>query len=132
MALKYSSTARTNRMTQLATDIGANAVIRLYSGTRPANVAGAITGTLIVTLAGNAGGFGTASGGVLTAAAIANAIAVAGGTITHFRIFKSDGTTAVIDGDVDVSGSDLNLDNNVVTLGQTISIASFAITASGA
>lgn len=132
MALKYSTTARTNRMTQLSTDIGSNAVVKLCSGTRPANVAAALTGNTVVTMAGNASGFGLASSGVLTANAIANATAALSGTVTHFRVFKSDGTTAVIDGDVANAGADLNLDNPVIASGQTVGISSFVLTASGA
>ncbi len=76
MAIQYSTTHRTNSMTQLNTDIGPNAQIIIYTGSMPANVGTAATGTLLVQFAGNAGGFGSASAGVLTAAAVANAQAM--------------------------------------------------------
>jgi hypothetical protein len=133
MAIKYSATARTNRMTQLNTDIGANAYIRIYSGTRPADVSASITGTLLAELRGNASGFGTASAGALTAAAItSDSSADATGTATHFRVFKSDGTTAVIDGDVGTSGSDLNLSSTSIVATGTVAVSSFVITAGNA
>lgn len=132
MALKYSSTSRTNRMSQLNTDIGTNAILRVYSGTRPANVAASITGTLLATFTCHSSGFGVASSGALTANAIANVTATGAGNASHFRLFRSDGTTAVIDGDVAASGSDLNLDNINIAVGQTVSITSFVITAAGA
>lgn len=132
MALKYSTTARTNRATQLNTDIGTSAILCIYSGTRPANVGTAITGTLLASLTCNASAFGTVSNGVLTANAITSAAASAGGTASHFRLFRSDGTTAVIDGDVGTSGSDLNLDNTSINSGQTVQVNSFAITTAGA
>lgn len=132
MALKYSTSARTNRATQLNTDIGPGAILRFYTGARPANVAAPITGTLVATLTCNETAFGTVSNGVLTANLIASAAAVANGTITHFRLFRSDGTTAVIDGDVATSGADLNLDNVVAEVGKSIQMNSLVLTMAGA
>ena len=84
-------------MTQLNTDIGASAVIKVFSGSAPANCAAADTGTLLATFAGNAGGFGTASAGVLTASAVASTTGAAGaGTGTnagYFRIYPTAATT---------------------------------------
>ena len=133
MAIKYSSTARDNRLTQLNTDIGASSYLRIYSGTRPANVAASITGTLLAELRGNAAGFGAVSTQVLTAAAItSDSSADATGTATHFRQLKSDGTTAVIDGDTGTSGSDLNLSSVSIVATGTVAVSSYALTAAGA
>jgi len=97
MTQQYSATHRTNAMTQLNTDIGASAVIKVFSGSAPANCAAADTGTLLATFAGNAGGFGTASAGVLTASAVASTTGAAGaGTGTnagYFRIYPTAATT---------------------------------------
>lgn len=131
MALKYGLVARTNRMNQLNTDIGTSAILTLVTATRPGNVANALTGTRVANFTCNASSFAAILNGVLTANPFANAVASAGGTVTHFRLFKSDGTTGVIDGDVSTTGADLNLDNNIIASGQTVSISSFAITAAG-
>lgn len=56
MAIQYSMTHRTNAMSQLNTDIGANAVIKIFTGSAPANCGTADTGTTLVAFAGNAGG----------------------------------------------------------------------------
>ena len=130
MAIKYSTTIIGDRLTTLNTDIGTSAKLRIYSGTRPANVNAALSGnTLLAELICNAAGFGTVSAGALTAAAIASdASADATGTATFFRLFKSDGTTACIDGDVAVSSSDLNLTSTSITAGQTVGVSSFVIT----
>lgn len=128
MAIKYSTAARTAKMSALNSEIGASAKLRLYSGTRPASPAAAITGTLLAELTCNAGGFGTASGGQLTASAIASNAASGTGSASHFRLWKADGATAVIDGDVAVSGADLNLNNTSINTGQTVSVTSFVIT----
>lgn len=131
MAIQYSTTHRTNAMTQLNTDIGANAQIIIYTGTAPANVATAPTGTLLVQFAGNAGGFGTASSGVLTASAVANVTAAATGTAGYFRINTSGGT-AVLQGTCGTSGTDMILTNTSINSGQTCTFTSMTITAFGA
>jgi fibronectin-binding autotransporter adhesin len=109
MATQYSTTARTNRATQLNTDIGTSAKINIYTGAAPANVGTAASGTLIVTLVGNATSFGTASAGALTgygtttasAASTGNPIgpvnAANTGTAGYFRIATS-GSTDVVQG----------------------------------
>lgn len=128
MALKYSAAIIADRLTQTNTDIGASAKLRIYSGTRPANVATAVSGTLLAELICNATAFGSVSSGVLTAGAIASTTGAATGTATWFRLFKSDGTTACVDGDVGTSGADLNLVNTSIAASQPVSVSSFAIT----
>lgn len=134
MAIQYSATHRTNAMTQLNTDIGANAVIKIFSGALPANCATADTGTLGVTFAGNAGGFGTVSAGVLTASAVAGVNA--SGTITagYFRIYPSAATTtnAVVQGTVGTSGTDMIVPNTSIASGQPCTFTSLTVTAFGA
>jgi hypothetical protein len=101
MSTQYSVGERTNRATSLNTDIGINALIKIYSGAAPANVGTAATGTLIVTLTGNATAFGAAATGALTAngtttasaASVGNPIgpvnAVASATAGYFRATTS-------------------------------------------
>jgi hypothetical protein len=134
MALKYSTTLRNAQLDAVTTAVGTSGILRIYSGSRPANVAAAISGTLLAECVCNASAFAAAaSGGVLTANAIANdSSANASGTASHYRLFRSDGTTAVIDGDVSTSGADLNLDNTSINSGQVVSITSFTITAGNA
>lgn len=130
MAIQYSTTHRTNAMSQLNTDIGANAQIIIYTGTPPANVGTAPTGTLLVQFAGNAGGFGTASGGVLTASAVASVNASATGTAGYFRINTSGGS-AVVQGTCGTSGADMILTNTSINSGQTCNFTSMTVTAFG-
>jgi len=131
MAIQYSTTHRTNSMTQLNTDIGVNALIKIYSGAAPANVAAAATGTLLVTLTGNATAFGSASAGALTAGAITSGVAAATGAAGYFRIATSGGTD-VVQGTVNTSGADITINNTSIASGQTVSASSLVITATGA
>lgn len=133
MALSYSTTLRNAQLDQVTTAVGASGKLRIYSGTRPANVAASITGTLLAELTLNATFAPGAASGVLTLNSItADSSADATGTASHFRIFKSDGTTAVVDGDVSTSGADLNLNSTSITIGGTVSVTSFTVTAGNA
>lgn len=133
MSVQYSLTHRTNAMTQLNTDIGASAVIKLFSGAAPANCGTADTGTVLVTFAGNAGGFGTAAAQVLTASAVASVTAGASGTPGYFRIYPSAATTtnAVVQGTVGTAATDMILTAATVTAGQTVNFTSLTVTAFG-
>ncbi len=133
MALSYSTTLRNAQLDAVTTAVGASGKLRIYSGTRPANVAASITGTLLAELTLNATFAPAASAGVLTLNAItSDTSADATGTATHFRIFQSNGTTAVVDGDVGTSGSDLNLNSTSLTAGGSVAVTSFTITAGNA
>lgn len=128
MALAYDTVSIRNVMLDaITTRAGANALLRLYDGSRPAT--GGTATTLLAELTCSATFAPAASGGVLTLNAITqDSSANASGTATWFRIVKSDGTTFVLDGDVGTSGSDLNLTTNVIVITQPVSISSFVIT----
>lgn len=134
MAIQYSLTHRTNAMSQLNTDIGANAVIKIFTGAIPTNCGTADTGTNIATFAGNAGGFGTAASQVLTASAVAATTGInGGGTAGYFRIYPSAATTtnAVVQGTCGTSGTDMILTNTSIANGQTVNFTSLTVTAFG-
>lgn len=133
MALSYSTAIRNAQLDQITSAVGTTAKLRIYSGTRPANVAASITGTLLAELTCNATFAPAASGGVLTLNSItSDASADATGTATHFRLWNSAATTAMIDGDVGTSGSDLNLNSVSLTAGGSVAVTSFTITAGNA
>ena len=133
MALSYSTAIRNAQLDQITTAVGTTAKLRIYSGTRPANVAAAITGTLLAELVCNATFAPSASGGVLTLNSItSDASADATGTATHFRLWNSAASTAMIDGDVSTSASDLNLNSVSLTAGGSVAVTSFTITAGNA
>ena len=133
MALSYSTAIRNAQLDQITTAVGTTAKLRIYSGTRPANVAASITGTQLAELTCNATFAPAASGGVLTLNSItSDASADATGTATHFRLWNSAGSTAMIDGDVSTAASDLNLNSTSITVGGSVAVTSFTITAGNA
>ena len=130
MAIKQTTAVRNAQLDALNTQIGTSAKLRIYNGSRPANANTAITSqTMLVELTCNATAFAAAaSGGVLTANAISNGTAAATGTASWFRLWQSNGTTAIMDGDVSTAGADLNLNNTSIATGQTVSVSSFTVT----
>lgn len=113
-----------------------NGWIKIYSGTAPATANAAITGTLLVGDARfNATAFGapgaTAGGRIITAAAItSDSAADAGGTPTHFRAFKLDGTTVMFQGTVTVTGSggEMTIDSVPIVQNAPINITGLTVT----
>lgn len=130
MALGYAVALRNTRLDAITTRAGSNAVLRIYSGSRPAT--GGAETTILAELTCNATFAPAASGGVLTLNSItADSSANNTGTATWFRI-QSSGATHVLDGDVGTSGSDMNLSTTSIVAGATVSITSATITAGNA
>ena len=125
--LQYSNGTRDAQQQGLIVYAGSGCKINLYSGTQPANANTAIsTQTLLVQLT-ISGGFGTDSNGTLTFNTVSNGTAVASGTASFFRIFKSDGTTVVMDGSVGTSSADLVLNTTTIATNDTVAITSGTI-----
>lgn len=131
MALSYIDTLRNSMLDEITTAIGASGLLRIYDGTggRPADADTAITTqVLLAELALSATAAPAASGGVLTFSAISDDTSANNtGTAVWFRVTTSGGS-AVFDGDVGTSGSDLNLNSTSITSGGTVSVTSFTIT----
>lgn len=137
MALSYVTALRNTRLDAITTrvDGGAGAaLLRIYSGTRPADANTALSGnTLLAELTFTDPAASASASGVLTFSAITqDSSANATGTASFFRVVQSDGTTVAFDGTVAASGSDLNLTTTSITLGQPVQISSFTITAGNA
>jgi hypothetical protein len=97
--------------------------IRIYDGAQPSTGDTAVTTqTLLVELRFGAIAFAPAVTGVAVSNAIAPGVAVADGTASWFRTFKSDGTTAVYDGSVGTADSDMILDDVAIAAGGDVSL----------
>lgn len=101
--------------------------IEFYTGTQPANANTALSGnTLLATLTFGNPAFGAAAGGVITANAIANGTAVATGTATFARLYKSDGSSVVMDVTVGTSGAGINLNTTSLVTGGLVSVTAYS------
>ena len=130
MTLGLSTSLRNAMLDAITTAVGTSGLIRIYDGSRPAT--GGTATTLLAQLTCSSTFAAGASSGVLTLNSItADSSADATGTATWFRITTSGGT-AVIDGSVGTSGSDLNLNTTSIVSGANVAISSFTITAGNA
>lgn len=128
--LKYATNLRNARADAITTFTGGSALLRIYDGTQATNPNTAIgSQVLLAELTCNATFAPSASGGVLTLNAItSDSSANATGTASWFRLLKSDGTTAVLDGTVGTSGSDLNINSTAISSGAAVAVTSATIT----
>lgn len=122
--LKLNTTLRNARLDAITTFAGANAIWRIYQGTQPSG--GGAAGTLLAQITGPATFAAGAANGVLTLnGPLSTSSANTGGTAQWFRVWKSDGTTWVMDGDVSTQAAgtgDLQLDNTTIVLGGTVAL----------
>lgn len=133
MTVQWSTTVRNALLDAIETAIGTSPTLELRTGAAPANPAAASTGTLLASMALPADWMAAASGGVKTLSGTwQDAAADAAGTVGHYRIMQ--GATCHSQGSVTIAGGggDLTLDNNVLAVGQQVTITSFSLTAGGA
>lgn len=97
--------------------------LRIYDGTAPVGASPADTAlsgnTMLIEHALNADAFAAASAGSKAANTIAAATAVASGTATFFRLYKSDGTTCTHQGTVGTSAANLIVGTTTITAAQS-------------
>jgi hypothetical protein len=135
MAFQFSTSARNASLDAIETAIGASAVLKIRTGTKPATVATADAGTVLASMTLPSDWLAAAaSGSKAKAGTWEDTSADATGTAAHFRIYASDGTTAHIQGTVTATGGggDMTLDNLSIASAQAVSITSFTLSAGGA
>jgi hypothetical protein len=125
----HMSIASWNLALNAALDAALNGgFLEIYDGTQPATPDVAVTSqNKLAKLSLNATAFGAASSGVKTANAITSSSGLVASTATWFRLFKSDDSTAVIDGSAGTSGTDLVLNSASITVGGTVAVSSLTI-----
>jgi hypothetical protein len=132
MALNtHLSIASWNLGLNAALDVLNSGFLEIYDSTgtgQPATPDVAVTTQVkLAKLTIGATAFGAASAGTKTANAVGSVAALATGTATWFRAFKSDDTTAVIDGSVGTATADLILNDVAITTGGTVSVTSWSV-----
>ena len=129
MALQFSAAVRNARLDAIETAIGTSAVLKIRTGSAPADVATADSGTVLATLSLPSDWMAAASSGSKAKSGTwEDTSADATGTAAHFRIYASDGTTAHMQGTVGTSGTDMIVDSVSFTAGQAFTISAFTLT----
>jgi hypothetical protein len=127
MTFQYGTTLRNNQVSQIQSTIGAAGLLKIFSGAEPANCAAADPAGLLATITLPAA-FLTSSGGVTTIAGSWTVAASATGTAASFRMY--DGSAVChVQGN---TTTDLVLNNQSITSGQTVTVTSFSVTAGNA
>lgn len=135
MALQFSTSVRNARLDTIEATIGTSAVLKIRTGSAPADCGTADSGTVLATLNLPSDWMSAASGGSKSLSGTwQDASADATGTAAHFRLYASDGTTCHLQGTVTVTGGggDMTLDNTSIASGQQVTITSFTLTEGGA
>jgi len=131
MTIQLSAAVRNARLDAIESTIGASAVLKIRSGTVPANVAASDAGTVLATLTLPSDWMAAASSGSKAKSGTwEDTSADATGTAAHFRIYASDGTTAHLQGTVTVTagGGDMTVDSVSFTAGQAFTVTGFTLT----
>lgn len=129
MTIQFEQTLAHAMLDAMETNIGASPNLFLRSGAQPSTCAAADTGTLISTIAMAADAFSNAaSWEKAITAALQDASADNAGTLGHWRIKTSGGTTK-LQGSITATsgGGDMEADNTNVTAGQQIDVTSFKV-----
>jgi hypothetical protein len=132
MAVNWSVTVRNAVLNAWETAIGTSAIVRIYTGSKPASTSAATTGDMLVQYTLGSDWAAAASSG----AKAFNALPIVGtgaddGVAGYYRIFASDGTTCHEQGTVTATGGggDMTISNTSIATGQTVNITGFTLTA---
>jgi len=131
MAVQLSTAVRNARLDAIETTVGASAVLKIRTGSAPANVGTADSGTVLATITLPSDWMAAASGGSKALSGTwQDASADAAGTAGHFRLYASDGTTAHMQGTVTATGGggDMTVDNTSFAAAQSFTVTSFTLT----
>lgn len=119
MAITLNTTLRNARAQTIVTEAGATAKLTVYTAAYGAIL---YSSTCAATL-------GTVATGVLTFNAVGNATATAAGTAAIARLFKTDGTTMVIEGlTVGTTATNIVITNTTIAVNDVITTSSATIT----
>ena len=129
MAIQLSVAVRNGRLDSFETVCGTSAVMRIFTGSPPANCAAADSGTVLATVNLPANWMADASGGTKAKAGTWEDLSADNtGTAAHFRIYDSGVTTCHMQGTVGTSGADMIVNSVSFTATQAFTVNSFTLT----
>lgn len=135
MALQFSVAVRNAKLDAVETTIGTSAVLKIRTGSVPADCATADSGTVVATLSLPSDWMAAASSGSKAKSGTwSDTSADATGTAAHWRLYASDGTTCHAQGTVTATGGggDLTVDNVSFASSQSFTVTAFSLTAGNA
>ena len=128
--LQFSTALRNASMDAVTTAVGNAGKLRIYAGSEPADANTAITGqTLLVEETLGSPFAPGSSGGVLSPTLPSQVNAASTGTAAFYRVYKSDGTTCVMQDTCGTSAAGMILNTLSLTVGGPVLVTSWTITA---
>ena len=135
MTIQLSVTVRNAMLDALETAVGTSAVIKLRTGAQPSDASQADSGTVVATISLASDWMSAASSGskAFSSTPLEDLSADNAGTLGHYRVYASDGTTCHMQGSITATGGggDMTVDNTVVAAGQDVKITSWSINMNG-
>lgn len=131
MAIQLSTTVRNARLDTIESTISTSPILKIRTGSAPANCAAADSGTVLATLTLPSDWMAAASSGSKAKSGTwEDTSADATGTAAHFRIYDSGGTTCHLQGTVTATGGggDMTVDNTSFAAGQDFTVTGFTLT----
>jgi hypothetical protein len=130
MARKFSAAVRSARAQAIETTIGNAPILELRSGAPPTNPSDADSGTLLASMTLPADWLNVSSGVASKLGTWQDLSADATGTLGHYRVKDSGGTTCHDQGTVTATGGggDMTVDNTSVAAGQQVTVTSWGWT----
>lgn len=135
MAVQKSVAVRNAELDAIEAEIGTSAVLKIFTGSQPADCAAADSGTLLATLSLPVDWMAAASGGTKALAGTWEDLAADDtGTAGHWRLYASDGTTCGLQGDVTATGGGgaLQVSSVDFVTGGAVTVTAFTWTAGNA
>ena len=127
--LKYAVALKNARLNQITSQLGTSALLSIYSGTQPTNPDTALSGnTLLAQLVCSSTFAAGASGGVLTANAIATETSANNTGTATWGSLTTSGATRIVDFSAGTSGTDLILNTTSIVAGASVAVSSLTIT----
>lgn len=130
-AIQFSTTVRNGELDSIETTIGTSPTLKVRSGAAPANCAAADAGAVLATITLPSDWLNPAGSASKTLNGTwQDTSADAGGTAAHFRIYAG-GSTCAIQGTITAGGGggDMTLSSTTITMGDTVTIATFTLNA---
>jgi hypothetical protein len=129
--MQFSVAVGNGRLDSIENTIGTAPILKMFSGTMPANSGAADSGTVLATINLPSDWMQAAVSRTKTMSGTwEDTSADADGTAAFFRIYASDGVTCHIQGTVSLTGGGgaMTVDNVIFKAGQDFKITAFAIT----
>ncbi|CCB64459.1 hypothetical protein [Hyphomicrobium sp. MC1] len=129
--LQLSTAVRNARLDSIEATIGTSPVLKILTGSAPANCAAAETGTVLATLALPSDWMAAASAGSKAKSGTWQDLSAdATGTAGYFRVYDNSGAVCGIQGDVTATGGGgaMTVDNTSFAVGQSFTVTAFSLT----